>query len=203
MIPELIPVAVECIFAIVDGLLENLPELLTAAIQIILALALGLIDAIPDLIAYIPEIVSSIAEAIIDNLPLLITACFEIMLAIGNGLLDCIGQLTQNIPEILNKLKDEFLDHDWSEIGSNIIDGIKNGLVNAGKHLWDGAKETVTGLVDGITDFFGIHSPSRLMRDRVGVNIAAGIGVRLRHRQRPGGADILSGAVADDRHHVF
>lgn len=177
MIPELIPVAVECIFAIVDGLLENLPELLTAAIQIILALALGLIDAIPDLIAYIPEIVSSIAEAIIDNLPLLITACFEIMLAIGNGLLDCIGQLTQNIPEILNKLKDEFLDHDWSEIGSNIIDGIKNGLVNAGKHLWDGAKETVTGLVDGITDFFGIHSPSTLMRDRVGVNIASGIGV--------------------------
>lgn len=177
MIPELIPVAVECIFAIVDGLLENLPELLTAAIQIILALALGLIDAIPDLIAYIPEIVSSIAEAIIDNLPLLITACFEIMLAIGNGLLDCIGQLTQNIPEILNKLKDEFLDHDWSEIGSNIIDGIKNGLVNAGKHLWEGAKETVTGLVDGITDFFGIHSPSTLMRDRVGVNIASGIGI--------------------------
>ena len=177
MIPELIPVAVECILAIVDGLLENLSELLTAAIQIILALALGLIDAIPDLIAYIPEIVSSIAEAIIDNLPLLITACFEIMLAIGNGLLDCIGQLTQNIPEILNKLKDEFLDHDWSEIGSNIIDGIKNGLVNAGKHLWEGAKETVTGLVDGITDFFGIHSPSTLMRDRVGVNIASGIGV--------------------------
>ncbi len=177
MIPELIPVAVECIFAIVDGLLENLPELLTAAIQIILALAMGLIDAIPDLIAYIPDIVSSIAEAIIDNLPLLITACFEIMLAIGNGLLDCIGQLTQNIPEILNKLKDEFLDHDWSEIGSNIIDGIKNGLVNAGKHLWEGAKETVTGLVDGITDFFGIHSPSTLMRDRVGVNIASGIGV--------------------------
>lgn len=153
MIPELIPVAVECIFAIVDGLLENLPELLTAAVQIILALALGLIDAIPDLIGYIPEIVSAIVEAIIDNLPLLITACFEIMLAIGTGLLDCIGQLTQNIPEILTKLKDEFLDHDWSEIGSNIIDGIKNGLIDAGKNLWEGAKETVTGLVDGITDF--------------------------------------------------
>lgn len=189
MIPELIPVAVECIFAIVDGLLENLPELLTAAIQIILALALGLIDAIPDLIGYIPEIVSAIVEAIIDNLPLLITACFEIMLAIGTGLLDCIGQLTQNIPEILTKLKDEFLEHDWSEIGSNIIDGIKNGLIDAGKHLWEGAKETVTGLVDGITDFFGIHSPSRLMRDRVGVNIAAGIGV---------GFEEEMGTVTDD-----
>lgn len=189
MIPELIPVAVECIFAIVDGLLENLPELLTAAIQIILALALGLIDAIPDLIGYIPEIVSAIVEAIIDNLPLLITACFEIMLAIGTGLLDCIGQLTQNIPEILTKLKDEFLEHDWSEIGANIIDGIKNGLVNAGKNLWEGAKETVTGLVDGITDFFGIHSPSRLMRDRVGVNIAAGIGV---------GFEEEMGTVTDD-----
>lgn len=189
MIPELIPVAVECIFAIVDGLLENLPELLTAAIQIILALALGLIDAIPDLIGYIPEIVSAIVEAIIDNLPLLITACFEIMLAIGTGLLDCIGQLTQNIPEILTKLKDEFLDHDWSEIGSNIIDGIKNGLIDAGKNLWEGAKETVTGLVDGITDFFGIHSPSRLMRDRVGVNIAAGIGA---------GFEEEMGTVTDD-----
>lgn len=189
MIPELIPVAVECIFAIVDGLLENLPELLTAAIQIILALALGLIDAIPDLIGYIPEIVSAIVEAIIDNLPLLITACFEIMLAIGTGLLDCIGQLTQNIPEILTKLKDEFLEHDWSEIGSNIIDGIKNGLIDAGKHLWEGAKETVTGLVDGITDFFGIHSPSRLMRDRVGVNIDAGIGV---------GFEEEMGTVTDD-----
>ena len=43
--------------------------------------------------------------------------------------------------------------------------------------------------MDGITDFFGIHSPSRLMRDRVGVNIAAGIGV---------GFEDEMGTVTDD-----
>ena len=189
MIPELIPVAVECILAIVDGLLENLSELLTAAIQIILALALGLIDAIPEMIEYLPQIIDAIVDALIDNLPLLAEACWQIMFALGTGLVDNIGTLLTSIPEIVNNLKEDFLSHDWSEIGWNILMGIKDGFLNAQSKLLQTAKETVSGLVDGITDFFGIHSPSRLMRDRVGVNIAAGIGV---------GFEEEMGAVTDD-----
>ena len=36
-----------------------------------------------------------------------------------------------------------------------------------------------TGVLDGFLDFFGIHSPSRVMRDQVGVMIARGLALGL------------------------
>ena len=38
-------------------------------------------------------------------------------------------------------------------------------------------KETAGKVVDGVKGFFGIHSPSTLFRDEIGLNMAAGIGV--------------------------
>ena len=61
------------------------------------------------------------------------------------------------------------------EIGKNIIDGIVNGIKNA----WSNAKKAVSdfagGIVNGFKSALGIHSPSKVMKDQVGVQIANGV----------------------------
>nr|DAF78723.1 MAG TPA: tail tape measure [Caudoviricetes sp.] len=61
-------------------------------------------------------------------------------------------------------------------IGSDIVHGIWNGISGAADWLADKVKGFASGILDGMKDALGIHSPSRLFRDQVGKYIAQGIG---------------------------
>lgn len=60
-------------------------------------------------------------------------------------------------------------------VGKNIVTGIGNGIKNAASGLWNGVKKVGSGIVNGFKSFFGIHSPSRLMRDEIGEMLPPGI----------------------------
>lgn len=60
-------------------------------------------------------------------------------------------------------------------VGKNIITGIGTGIKNVASGLWNGVKKVGSGIVNGFKSFFGIHSPSRLMRDEIGAYLPAGI----------------------------
>ena len=63
------------------------------------------------------------------------------------------------------------------DIGHRAIEGLVNGI----KEKWEALKGTIGNIADGIRQGFqerlDIHSPSRVMRDEVGKNLALGIGV--------------------------
>lgn len=61
-------------------------------------------------------------------------------------------------------------------IGSDVVHGIWNGISGAAGWLADKVKSFASGILDGMKDALGIHSPSRLFRDQVGKYIAQGIG---------------------------
>ena len=64
----------------------------------------------------------------------------------------------------------------WYSVGSNICSGIANGI-NAG---WSWLSNTISNLASNLLRSakraLGIHSPSRVFRDAVGLNIGYGIG---------------------------
>lgn len=66
----------------------------------------------------------------------------------------------------------------FTEFGSNIISGLVNGIRNA----WEGAKQIVSDLGDGIKGWFaeklGIHSPSRVFKG-YGVNVVEGLAIGM------------------------
>ena len=62
-------------------------------------------------------------------------------------------------------------------VGTNIVQGIWRGITGAAGWLAGKVKSFATGILDGMKSALGIHSPSRVMRDIVGVNIVKGIGV--------------------------
>jgi phage tail tape measure protein, TP901 family len=66
----------------------------------------------------------------------------------------------------------------FSDFGKNMIDGLVNGIKNA----WEGAKQIVSDLGDGIKGWFaeklGIHSPSRVFKG-YGVNVVEGLAIGM------------------------
>ena len=66
----------------------------------------------------------------------------------------------------------------FSDFGKNMIDGLVNGIKNA----WEGAKQIVSDLGEGIKGWFaeklGIHSPSRVFKG-YGVNVVEGLAIGM------------------------
>ncbi|WP_041939178.1 MULTISPECIES: phage tail tape measure protein [Frankia] len=58
--------------------------------------------------------------------------------------------------------------------GKDIIDGMINGLKDAGKTVWTTIKDIGTSIIDGVKHFFGIKSPSTVMAD-IGGHIVGGL----------------------------
>jgi tape measure domain-containing protein len=78
--------------------------------------------------------------------------------------------------EQYNQIKSAFEGMSWGEIGAAIWDGITGGLAEAARGVKDDVEEAGGDLLDGIKNFFGIDSPSKLFRDQVGAQLAAGLG---------------------------
>lgn len=61
------------------------------------------------------------------------------------------------------------------DVGTNLVKGLWNGIKNVTSWVIDKVKGFGKSILDGIKSFFGIHSPSRVLRDQVGKNIALGL----------------------------
>ena len=178
-IPELVPQIVECVLLIVNTFLENIDLLIDTGIQLILGLAEGLIEAIPQLIEKIPEIIGNLISGIVSNLPKLLEAGIKLIVELGVGLIKAIPQLIAQVPSIIGALVKALGKGIGSiaDVGINLVKGLWNGISNTVGWILDKIKGFGKSILNGIKSFFGIKSPSRLMRDEVGKYVAEGIGV--------------------------
>lgn len=91
---------------------------------------------------------------------------------ISSGFNAAKTSITSSLQSAMSTIKGQ----DWYSVGSNICTGIGNGI-NAG---WNWLKSKVSSLAQNLLSAaksaLGIHSPSRLFRDAVGLNIGYGVG---------------------------
>lgn len=178
-----IPVLIEMLPQVIDSMLNyvtnSLPLILEQGCNILLTLADGIIQALPQLVAMLPQIINTIVTGLLGNLPQIIQAGIQIIVALASGLLQAKAQLIGAIPTIVSSIFSAFTSVNWGEIGINIIKGIGSGISNGVTGLVGTAIEACKSLTDKVKDFFGIHSPSHLMRDEVGVMLIKGIEVGM------------------------
>ena len=181
--PTLIPQIIDCIMLMVDTIIDNLDLIIEAGIELILALALGLIDAVPRLLEKLPEIIAKIVTKLTEPemLSKLIGAALTLIIALAGGLIKAIPELISVVPRLITELVKSFIDKitntDWKEVGKNLVEGLWNGIKSVKDWILDKISGFVDSIVGGIKKFFGIASPSKLMRDEVGKFVAQGIGV--------------------------
>lgn len=103
-LPTLIPMAVDTVLALVDGLIANIPMLVEAGIALNQGLAQGLIAAIPALILRLPEIINSLINGLLASIPLIIQAGIDLITALVTALPEIIAAIVAVLPVILDAL---------------------------------------------------------------------------------------------------
>ena len=177
-IPTLLPQMLNLPFELVDSLLENIDPLTEAGIELMLALADGLIAATPQLLAKVPEIIAKLVAALIRNYPKMFSAgkqligkFFEAIWTTFKSSYSLAGQYLYNyvISPLLAKAKEAV------NVGKNLVQGLWNGIQNSASWLLSKIRSWCGSILNGIKAFFGIHSPSTVMRDEVGFMISKGL----------------------------
>lgn len=178
-LPKFVKVGGEILMALVDAIIDNLPTLLQTGTDLIVTLALGVIDELPTLIEKAPEIISALVKALIQAAPKLLEAAATMIMTIAQGIGQRLSQIVQKGREILNSVKQGILGaiSSLAEVGMNIVRGIWNGISNGLSWIKNKISGWVGNVLSFIKNLFGIHSPSSVMRDEVGVFLAKGIGV--------------------------
>lgn len=178
MLPTLIPLIIDTVILLVETLLDNIDMIIDAGIALIMGLADGLIEAVPRLIDKIPSIINQLVTAIVSNLPKIIAAGILLITKLGSGLIVAIPKLLANIPQIWAAIIGGIMDgiSNIEEVGGDIVEGLWGGIEDMGDWISKKLKGFGDDVLGSIKGFFGIKSPSRVMADQVGKNLALGIG---------------------------
>lgn len=181
IIQTLVKTLPDIIDCIIDGVLDALPLLLDAAIELFFAI----IDAIPvivkELYGALPDIIEAILGSISDAIPKL----FSTAKTLFDKIIDAVGELIKKLPGKMGEVITAIVGgltkgiSKIKEIGSDIIRGLWEGINDMASWIGKKIKGFGESVLGGIKDFFGIESPSKLMRDEVGKFIGQGIGVGI------------------------
>lgn len=204
----------EIIVTIINGLVAAIPQVIESAGQIIVALATGLVQALPVLIDNLPQIVIAIMEGLGQALPQVAALMWDLIKQVGGILIQLPGEIWNSIIGAVDKIGDwgkkmqekaknaittvctsivnGFKDMPTKllNVGTNLVQGLWNGISNAKDWVLDKIKGFGDAVLDGLKSFFGIASPSKVMRDQVGVFLAQGIGVGFTNEMEKVSKDI-------------
>lgn len=184
-LPGILDAGIEFVTNIADGILQNIPQLITTAGDLITTFASFLLENAPVLLEKGAELLLNLTNGIVNNLPQIATAAIkavaqflatigsqlpqilqkgiEIIGKLAVGLIQAIPKVVAAIPQIISAIKETFGNYDWATIGKNILDGVKNGILNAVGAVVDAAREAAESIWNTVKSFFDIGSPSRLM----------------------------------------
>lgn len=167
----------EIVDAIVNAIISSIPLLIDAGIQLLTMLVGNLPAIINGIVSALPTIINSIVNAVLSSIPLLIRSGIQLFVALVSNLPAIISGVVAAVPQIIDAIVGGFAGgfDAMANIGLNLIKGIWSGISDAAAWLKSKIAGFFGGVVDSIRDFFGIHSPSRLMAG-IGKNMALGIG---------------------------
>ena len=178
LINVLLTLMPEIVDAIVNAIISSIPLLIDAGIQLLTMLVGNLPAIINGIVSALPTIINSIVNAVLGSIPLLIRSGIQLFVALVSNLPAIISGVVAAVPQIIDAIVGGFAGgfDAMANIGLNLIKGIWSGISDAAAWLKSKIAGFFGGVVDSIRDFFGIHSPSRLMAG-IGKNMALGIGV--------------------------
>lgn len=191
-LPAMVAQLPQIISAIVSFIASALPQILQSGVEILLNLAAGIIQTIPQLVAQIPQVISAFCSTIAANLPQIIASGIQLLVQFATGIIQAIPQLVAQLPQIISTIVSglQALMGGIVDVGRAIVEGIWQGISGAADWLIDKIGGWASSVLSSVKSFFGIHSPSRVFRDEVGLMLAQGMALGISKGER----DVLNTA---------
>lgn len=163
-LPAFIAALTDAIVQIVGYLPVFLPQLIEAAVQLFMAFVQALPQVINALVAAIPAVVDAVINMLPTLIPALLNASVQLFMAIVQAVPQILGELLGAIGNLLGQAWDAISHFDLAGAAYDMVAGMVRGISDAAGAVWDAIVNVCTGALDAIKGFFGIASPSKVMR---------------------------------------
>ena len=173
LIQTLVPTLIQAIVGVFQALVNALPEIINTLAQmlpIIMQSAIegtvqivnALAEQLPDLIPVIIDGIMQIIPVLIANTPLFIEAGFKLLVALGKGIINSIPVIVASLPKLWKSIKAYMttLPAKMTQIGSDLLKGLWNGIKNATSWVVEKIKGLGKTILKAVKGIFGVHSPS-------------------------------------------
>lgn len=180
-IDTILGAAIQLLMALVDAIPEILVALGNALPQIISAILNAVVDAVPKLLKKSRELFWKIMEALGELLGKLPGKMLEVRDSIVNGIRNSLGSIGSAAADIVSAIWDHIkeLPGMMLDVGRDLVEGLWNGISDMVGWIGDKISGFGDSVLGGLKDFFGIASPSKVMRDEVGKFLPAGIAIGI------------------------
>ena len=148
----------------------------------VLTIIQGVMGVIKGVFQTIWPIIASTINVTWETIKLVVSTAINIILGVIQTVLKLIqGDWKGAWETILNTIKNIWADVvaflkgiDLQQTGKDIIQGLINGIKSMGSAILGAVSGIAGNIKDAFTGLFDIHSPSRWMRDMIGVNMMRG-----------------------------
>lgn len=154
-----------CIVSVFDGALSTVSGFVSSVVDFF---TVRVPNAVGDMLSAAGRIPSQIASF----LGSAISSAASFVSEFASKAVQAASKFVSNIVSGLSGLAGRVMS-----VGSDIVHGIWSGISGAAGWLMSKISGFASSVVDGIKGFFGIHSPSTVMRDQVGKYLAEGVAV--------------------------
>ena len=173
---------------IIGNIFNILYQIIKAPVELIVAFATGGFEGLKNKsieifnnlkgnVGNIFEAIKNMVFGIVTNIKNAVVNIFKSMVTgavnVFKGFLGSVRNIFTNIGNTIKRLAKV----DLTQIGRDIIKGLASGITGAIGWVNDAVVGVAKSITSGFKSFFGIKSPSRLMRDVVGKMIPQGIAV--------------------------
>lgn len=176
-LPSIVESGTNAVLTLGDTIVNNLPQILESGTQLLLSLIQGIASSLPRLTLMGFELIFKLSFAIIQNLPQILDCGVQILAELIAGFLSMMGDWITLGSDLVQDMWNTITETDWLSLGSNIISGIANGILNGAGAIVSAAQDAASRALNAAKNFLGIHSPSRVFRDEVGKMIPQGMAV--------------------------
>lgn len=181
-IPVIIDALIEALPVIVDtvvfALLQMMPTLVDGAIEFFMAILEALPTIITELVKATPRIVTTVIQSLTSRIPILLQGALRLFRSILDAIPTVVVELAKEVPKLVKQIVTSLTGGiaDVTAVGKDIVRGLWNGINDMTAWLAGKIRSFCSNALEAIKAFFGIKSPSRVMADVVGKNLALGIG---------------------------
>lgn len=191
-LPQVFQMALDIVTTLINTFVANFPQYIQTGTDILMSLIGGIRQSLPQMLVAAGEAILSMVTGLISNFPQILAAGFDMMTSLISGIGNALPDIARAAGEVARKVWDAVKKVDWIQLGKDIIQGMIDGIGAMAGALWDAAVNIAKSALDAIKGFFGIASPSKVMRDEVGKFIPAGLAVGIESNTKPVSAAMRS-----------
>ena len=148
-LPGILTAGVQMVVMVLNGIIQAIPGVIQSGLQLVISLLTGILQNLPALAQAGISLIASLLSGLQQVLPNLLSYGLSMVGNIISGILEAIPTLLGMIPDIFQSVGDAIMSIDWLQIGSDLVNSIKDGFMEGFHNLVD----TVKGAWGKFTDW--------------------------------------------------